>query len=186
MFQRIGDLTNFVNEKHGGQLRKYTNEPYVTHPIEVALILIERFGYSEDDIYVEVALCHDLLEDTDCTKNELVEELKSIGYNPWDAVSIVSCVMELTDVYTHENFPAINRKQRKRLEGNLLALSSTISQTVKYADILSNTPSITEHDPKFAKVYLSEIDELLSKMDKGDEVMYEACLKQMKILKGKI
>lgn len=54
---------------HAGQRRK-SGEPFVMHPLEVARILArDGLGYET----VIAGICHDLLEDTDCTREEIVE-----------------------------------------------------------------------------------------------------------------
>jgi hypothetical protein len=42
------------------------------------------------------------------------------------------------------------------------------AQTIKLADLCSNSKSIMEHDPAFAKTYLEEKRLLLAVMTKGD------------------
>ena len=46
-------------------------------------------------------------------------------------------------------------------------------QTIKYADVISNTKDIKVYDPKFAEVYVAEMKELLKVIDKGDSALYE-------------
>jgi len=57
-------------QAHSHQKRKGTEIPYVIHPIEVAIILIENGA--EDDL-ITASLLHDTLEDTNVTK-EYIEE----------------------------------------------------------------------------------------------------------------
>ncbi len=45
------------------------------------------------------------------------------------------------------------------------------AQTIKLADLISNTRSIMEHDEAFAKTYLVEKRLLLEVMDKGDATL---------------
>ena len=59
----------FATKKHEGQTRKL-GEPYITHPMAVAEMMLDR-GLSED--YVIAALFHDLLEDTDATEKEILD-----------------------------------------------------------------------------------------------------------------
>ena len=54
-------------DKHDGQYRK-TGEEYIIHPLNVALILTEIYADSET---IEAALLHDVIEDTDCTKEDI-------------------------------------------------------------------------------------------------------------------
>ena len=55
---------------HDGQLRK-SGEPYFIHPIEVALILA-RLGMDEETIIG--GLLHDVVEDTEYTREQLVQD----------------------------------------------------------------------------------------------------------------
>lgn len=41
-------------------------------------------------------------------------------------------------------------------------------QTIKVADLISNTSSIVRHDPKFAVVYLDEARQLLDVLTRAD------------------
>ena len=71
-----GDLSqvekayNYAVEKHEGQVRK-SGEPYITHPVNVAFILAEL---ELDTQSVCAALLHDVVEDTDATREDLISE----------------------------------------------------------------------------------------------------------------
>ena len=49
----------------------------------------------------------------------------------------------------------------------------TPAQTIKLADLIDNSASITKYDPKFAKVYMKEKKDLLEVLDKGDKNLYK-------------
>jgi hypothetical protein len=83
------------------------------------------------------------------------------------AEDVLSLVVELTDVYTKESFPDLNRKGRKTLEAMRLARVSSRAKRIKVADIEHNSKSIEMYDPKFAKVFLEEKKELLKYMEIG-------------------
>ena len=162
-------LLEFVKKQHGSQIRKYTGEPYWNHVYSVAEIV------SEYDVEgVEVALCHDLFEDTSCDFTMLHKELVYIGYGARVSYKICTCVNELTDIYEHRLYPHWNRKKRKLEEAKRLGGVSVLAQTVKYADLIDNTKSIVENDPAFAKIYLEEKSELLDRMLHGDNELYDA------------
>jgi len=164
-------VLEFVKAKHGDQVRKYTGEPYWTHPYAVAEIIHKIFPGG-----IEIALCHDLIEDTDCNFPELHEKLIEIGYTPFGARHICVGVDQLTDKYTKENYPNLNRKERKEKECERLSKSFPGQQTIKYADLLHNSKSILEHDPGFAKIYLKEKKDILNAMRLGDiELFYKCC-----------
>lgn len=57
----------FAKEKHEGQLRK-SGEPYIYHPMNVALILTSIYADYET---ISAGLMHDVLEDCDCTPEEM-------------------------------------------------------------------------------------------------------------------
>ena len=57
----------FAKEAHKDQKRE-SGEPYITHPLDVAIILTE-FGM--DTSTIVAGLLHDVLEDTDCTYEEM-------------------------------------------------------------------------------------------------------------------
>lgn len=171
--QRL-NLFAFVTLKHFGQKRKYTNEPYVNHLRAVAEIADGKckFGY-------EIGLCHDLLEDTDCTPLELRNALERFGYSFEELFTIGSVVSELTDMYTYEKYPDLNRKIRKQKEACRLHFISYEGQTVKYCDIINNSESILKHDQGFAKIYIPELKMILDGMNKGNKKLYKLALKSI-------
>ncbi len=75
-------------------------------------------------------------------------------------------VEALTDVPTVEGGP--NRKARKAMDRARIALADADVHTIKAADLIDNTSSIVEFDPKFAKVYLAEKALLLEVLTKAD------------------
>ena len=154
-------VLDFANSAHRGQKRKYTGEDYIEHPIAVALAVREQFPH--DSSMVCAALLHDVLEDTDVDHAQLRAFLHRTC-NSLAAERILQLVVELTDVYTNEDFEYLNRAQRKRREAERLSSASYEAQCIKRADIADNSLSINEHDPKFAKVFNSEKAFLLSLM----------------------
>lgn len=75
-YNKNGDLSmvekayNYAVEKHAGQKRK-SGEPFVNHPINVACIIAEM-EFDTDSICA--ALLHDVVEDTDATREDIVRE----------------------------------------------------------------------------------------------------------------
>ena len=154
-------VLEFARQAHEGQKRKYTGDDYIIHPITVALMVQDNGG---DQNMVLAALLHDVLEDTTVTHEELRTFLyKTLG-NSMDAEDVLQLVVELTDVYTTEAFPELNRKKRKKEEAFRLAYASKRAKQIKEQDIKHNSESITKHDPAFAKVFLEEKELLMSYM----------------------
>jgi (p)ppGpp synthase/HD superfamily hydrolase len=178
---RQAHLLGFVTLKHDLQKRKYTNEPYVTHLRAVADMADGKckLGY-------EIGLCHDLLEDTDCTDFGLYNALERIGYNKDEACFIVDNVVALTDEYITETYPSLNRRARKSLEAARLHLISPAAQTVKYCDLIHNTESIVAYDRGFALKYIAEKEQILQGMNKGHKLMYKTALQSLHDAKKKL
>lgn len=145
----------FAADAHEGQVRNYTGEPYINHPIEVAQMVA---AVTDDCETICAALLHDVVEDTPVTVRQIAEA----GFGP----TIARLVEELTDVSRPSDG---NRATRKAIDRDHLASASFRAQTVKFADLISNTKSIIKHDPKFAVVYMAEKRELLRVLTLGDE-----------------
>ena len=58
----INDALMLAIEAHGDQRRKYTGEPYITHPIHVAKILEDSVEHTTE--MLAAAILHDVVEDT--------------------------------------------------------------------------------------------------------------------------
>lgn len=164
-------LLEFVKEQHGEQVRKYTGEPYWHHVLAVAELV------SEDDFdnAIEIALCHDLFEDTKCQYTDLHIKLLEFGYDSGEAGWICHGVTELTDQFTKETTPQLNRKLRKSLEAERISKVSAVSQTVKCADLIDNTSTIVKYDPDFAVVYLKEKLEIIKQLRNAHIKMFIKC-----------
>ena len=113
-----------------------------------------------DDAMLAAALLHDVVEDTDVSIEEIKEAFGE------DVASLVS---DLTDVSKPEDG---NRKLRKAMDREHSAQASARAQTVKLADLISNSSDILENDPKFAKVFLAEKELLLEVLTKGDKSLH--------------
>lgn len=58
----------FALEKHGGMLRKGTEIPYITHPMEAAAVVASM---TSDREVLAAAMLHDVVEDTKTTIDEV-------------------------------------------------------------------------------------------------------------------
>lgn len=143
---------DFAVTAHGDQKRKYTGAPYVTHTQEVADIVRAAGG---DDAMVAAAHLHDVIEDTPATIDQVRDEFGD---------DVAALVLGMTDQVP---LSFGNRKARKRAESDRLGAADARVQTIKLADIISNTPSIAEHDPGFARVYLAEMRYLAPLLVRG-------------------
>lgn len=134
----------FASKAHETQVRKYTGEPYIYHPIDVAATLVEYLGEKVPAEWQAAALLHDVVEDCGVTFTELRREF---GDN------VATLVMHLTDLVTTEQG---NRDTRKFMEAVRIGTAPAAAQLIKIADLISNSRSIFAHDPDFSVVYLRE------------------------------
>lgn len=81
--QKILEAYYYAKEKHTGQYRK-SGEEYITHPLNVALILTSIYA---DPECLQAALLHDVLEDTDATEEEFKEKFGLTVYRLVDGVT---------------------------------------------------------------------------------------------------
>jgi GTP diphosphokinase / guanosine-3',5'-bis(diphosphate) 3'-diphosphatase len=147
----------FAREKHKDQVRKYTGNPYSDHLAEVAGIVATVAPFGSMSLIISVAWLHDCVEDCDVTG----EEIKSLF-----GVEVAQGVMALSDLEQG------SRSERKAASSERLSQADGWIQTIKCADLISNTSSIVMHDPKFAAVYLEEKRQLLSVLTKADRRLH--------------
>lgn len=170
----ISKALKFAELKHQHQVRKYTNEPYVNHCVNVANILNELEYHPT---IITAALLHDTVEDTQTTIEEIESEF---------GILVARLVEQLTDVYTSRAFPNIKRKERKLLECYRLSKITADAKTIKLADLIDNTSSIVERDPAFAKIYLKEKEELLTVLGEGNSYLMRRAVDLLKESKIKL
>src|SRR5689334_14811129 len=164
----LDEVKDFADKAHGNQMRRYTPERYIVHPVRV---MQTCKAYTSDITILAAALLHDVLEDTPVTKEELQAFLCKL-MSEEDAKRTVQLVKELTDVYIKANYPNWNRKKRKIKEAERLEKTSAAAQTIKYADIIDNAPEVTEKEPDFAKKFIPEYKTLLKRITRGNPVLY--------------
>jgi len=118
-----------ANEAHGNQLRK-SGEPYIVHPISVALILVE-LGMDSDCIIT--ALLHDVVEDTDIELSEIENRFgKTIA-------ELVDGVTKLRKI----SFASREEHQAENLRKMLIAMNRDIRVIIiKLADRLNNVRTL--------------------------------------------
>ena len=116
---------NYANEKHKYQKRG-SGEPYIIHPINVAYILAE---IGLDDSTICAALLHDVVEDTDTTHEDIVQ---NFGL---EIADMVQGVTKLGNI----QFATIEETQVENYRRMFLAMGKDIRVIlIKLADRLHN------------------------------------------------
>lgn len=165
----LSKIEAFADHAHGNQMRRYAPDRYIVHPKRV---MESCRRVTADTTILAAALLHDVLEDTDTKRQEMLDFLKTL-FSTQGANRVLQLVIDLTDVYIKKDFPHLRRRARKKKELQRLVNTHPDSQTVKYADIIDNVPEITTEDPDFAKVYLRECAAILKKLDKGNPELHK-------------
>ncbi|MBR2257511.1 MAG: HD domain-containing protein [Blautia sp.] len=137
---------------HQGKIRKFTETPYILHPIEVAQILSMM---TSDEEIITAGILHDVVEDTDGTLEEIE---KRFGKR----------VAELVDSESENKYPEKDRasswNQRKAESLQVLKNSKDIGvQMLWLADKLSNIRSL-------AGAYAEYGEELWEKLNQKNPV----------------
>ena len=154
----ITKVSRFAHKAHDGQVRKYTGDSYIHHPLKVAyLVWRETF----DENMIAAALLHDVVEDTIVTIEDISKNFGSY---------IASLVDDLTDISKPSDG---NREVRKTIDRQHTAKASNEAKTIKLADLIDNSVSIIKNDPKFAKVYMREKKLLLEVLVGGNKQLYK-------------
>jgi len=149
----------FAAHQHASinQTRKYTGEPYINHPAAVA-DLVRAVPHTEE--MLAVAWLHDTVEDTGCTLETIVAKF---------GATTAYLVSSLTDLSTPADG---NRATRKAIDRMHIAAAAPEAKTIKLADLIDNSYSIIERDPKFAETYLAEKALLLEVLREGDQWLW--------------
>lgn len=175
-------VIKFTDIAHGEQMRKYTGERYIVHPVRVMQICQQ---YSHDPAVLSAALLHDVLEDTPVSP-ESIRDFLLVHLTEEQADRSLRYVRELTDVYIKKDFPRMSRRSRKQKEAERLGAVSAEAQTIKYADIMDNAVNIVLHDQDFGYVYLKESQLILEKMKDGNAPLRERALHTVKECMDKV
>ena len=124
--KQIMKAYNYAKEKHGDQCRK-SGEPYIIHPLQVAYILAD---IGLDEATICAALLHDVVEDTDTTHEDLVNEFGE------EVAEMVAGVTKLGEL----KYPISNEeRQVENYRKMFLAMGKDIRVIIiKLADRLHN------------------------------------------------
>ena len=125
----------FAARFHANQRRR-SGEPYINHPVEVALILADDLHMDEDVICA--ALLHDTVEDTSATLQDLATRFGE------PVAELVDGVTKLTSI----EVGSMDEKQALNLRKMFLAMSKDIRVVIiKLADRLHNMRTLAALPP---------------------------------------
>ncbi|MCD6180283.1 MAG: bifunctional (p)ppGpp synthetase/guanosine-3',5'-bis(diphosphate) 3'-pyrophosphohydrolase [Bacteroidales bacterium] len=116
-----------ANEAHQG-MRRRSGEPYIFHPVEVALICVNEIGLGTKSIIS--ALLHDVVEDTDYS----IDDIRSLFGDK--IAQIIDGLTKIREIFGNQPIESMQAENFKRL---LLTLSDDVRVIlIKLADRLHN------------------------------------------------
>ena len=117
---------NYANDNHKGQLRK-SGEPYIIHPLQVAYILAT---IELDESTICAALLHDVVEDTQITHQDIINEFGQ---------EIADMVEGVTKLGKLQQYTTVQEQQVEDYRKMFLAMGKDIRVIlIKLADRLHN------------------------------------------------
>ena len=151
----VATITDFAEMfgsiKHKGQTRKFSGEPYFTHPQRVAGI-VKKFKKSHRlDHLISAALLHDTIEDSNTTEEDLIKLFGGL---------VASLVKELTsDKEEIEKVGKSNYISRKTLQMSDWAL------VIKLADRLDNVSDLKTSSPQFKEKTIKSTKKIIHDLE---------------------
>ena len=124
----VRDAFDLANEAHRTQRRR-SGEPYVTHPIAVARILVELLEKRTDSVILSAALLHDVVEDTGSRLEDLTRRFGE------EVATLVDGVTKIEGL----QFSSTEAEQVENFRKMLLSMAMDVRVIlIKLADRLHN------------------------------------------------
>jgi len=135
----VADAYHFAEEAHQGQWRK-SGEPYVEHPLEVALILADL---QLDANSLAAALLHDVCENCGIPVSDIEARFGS------EIAKLVDGVTKLGRLSWSEDYVAASESQVENLRKMLVAMAEDLRVVfIKLADRLHNMRTLSALSPE--------------------------------------
>jgi guanosine-3',5'-bis(diphosphate) 3'-pyrophosphohydrolase len=155
---QVKDAYEYAVKAHAGQLRK-SGEPYVEHPLQVALTLAEL---QLDTASLQAALLHDVLENCGIPSSEieakfgkevakLVDGVTKLGKLSWQS----------PDEAVRRSYTTSRAEQAENLRKMLVAMAEDLRVVfIKLADRLHNMQTLSALEPKKQRSIAQETAEV--------------------------
>jgi GTP pyrophosphokinase len=140
----------FAAEGHAGQ-KRLTGDPYITHPVAVAVILVELLGSGADSTVIQSALLHDVVEDT----GRKPEQIRAT-FGP-EVAALVDGVTKISGLH----FDRPEREQAENFRKMLFSMARDLRVIlIKLADRLHNMRTLHGLSEERAKRVARETREI--------------------------
>ncbi|MCU0315134.1 MAG: HD domain-containing protein [Fimbriimonadaceae bacterium] len=155
----LSHALQFAAEKHAGQWRDGDHPlPYIVHPVEVVTFL-RRVGDVTSPVILCAAALHDVLEDTNCQPEEIVEAFGS---------DVLRLVREVTrEEPTEEQKEGLTSQEvweiRNEMLRNEIQRMSRDARMIKLADRINNLDeAIATRSDKSLQRYIRQSEMILA------------------------
>ena len=133
--EKIEAAYRLAEEKHREQKRS-SGEPYIIHPLSVAAILV---GLGMDSESVMAGLLHDVVEDTDCTIEDITKQFGK------EVALLIDGVTKLGKI----PYSSREEQQAENLRKMLMAMAKDIRVIIiKFADRMHNLSTLEYMSPQ--------------------------------------
>lgn len=171
----------FASEKHKKVNHFYDIHEYSYHlnkVSEVAHKFINLVSYNDYDLIIASCYCHDLIEDTRLTYNDLKNELIDIIYNDCndsyfyyeDCENLALKIAEITYALTNEK--GRNRKERANNKYYMGIKDIKYATFIKLCDRISNIEYSSKEGNKL-EMYKKENNHFLNQLYVGEGLYYK-------------
>ncbi|MRH43664.1 HD domain-containing protein [Aquibacillus halophilus] len=130
----IKQAISYAARKHDGQKRKVDDVPYISHPFQVGMLLLQH-GHKEE--VVIAGLLHDVVEDTDGTLDEIEAMFGK------EVASLVS--------YASEPDKSLSWEERKKHTIETIKTASVGAKLVVCADKIDNLSSLLQNEKELGE-----------------------------------
>ena len=136
--ERLRQAFDYARAHHGSQMRK-SGEPYITHPIAVA-VLVAELDLDTDSVIA--ALLHDCIEDTDSTHEDIAHLFGDTVANLVDGVTKL----------TRMQYTSKEDEQMENLRKMFMAMAKDVRVIlIKLCDRLHNMRTLQFQTPRKQK-----------------------------------
>ncbi len=144
----------FAKEKHKGQKRKFSKEPYFNHVKRVAKNIKKYKKSHKSDELIATAFLHDALENTDTSYEELKKNFGKL---------VASLVKELSN--EDEKINKIGKKEYLAKKMSNPKKTSSWALCIKLSDRMDNVSDLNKSNSKFRKKYVDETKYIIKKLE---------------------
>lgn len=165
------EAIRFATQAHKGQTRKYTNRPYIEHPLRVMGRAIE-FGANDDE--ASAAVLHDVVEDCGISLEEIQKHF---------GLRVARLVEGLTNPSKGSTLP---RAKRKEIDRTYLKSQPFECKIIKLIDRIDNIQEMTNADKKFIIKYCDESRLLAEVLKYASNSLYKELINSINLLESKV